>query len=252
VTKTDGSAVTERDLYLVEMKSKRINQKLHGIYNREDMSALQRLAVGRLVFMYRKWMVPAYNRRWQKRNWSFQLDQEEEGFYLTTFRFLANLYKEQEHLNFHLWSKFKQLSPMERANIRRALTEISEFIALYIAYMFLSGQGPDDDDDYAYDMLRYQVARLKTEMAFYTPSPFVLTEVLTIIKSPSATVDYSKKLLRAISNVSDFWDEPLRSGPYKGYRPWVRNWVSVLPFYNQVYRSMHPHDALQFFTFTSK
>jgi hypothetical protein len=41
-TKADGSKFTENDEFQVKNRVKGINQRLHGIYNREDMNALQR------------------------------------------------------------------------------------------------------------------------------------------------------------------------------------------------------------------
>ena len=252
VTHLDGNALTERDFYYMEQKSKRVNQKLHGIYNREDRSAFQRLSIGRMVFMYRKWMVPAYNRRYQKRNWSFQLDQEEEGFYRTTWRFLVNLVKEHDGLKLHVATNYKKLSSFEKANIRRALTEIAEFMAVYICYMFLMHDaGPDDDDDYAYNLLKYQVSRLKVEMASYTPTPEAISGLMTIGQS-IPTIDYITRLSRALFSVSAYWGDPLQSGPYKGYRPWVRNWSTVLPLHRPISRAMNPAEATRFFMYNRK
>lgn len=52
----DGSAFTSRDVEQISRRSARINQKIQGIYNTEDMNAFQRLAIGRLAMMFRKWM----------------------------------------------------------------------------------------------------------------------------------------------------------------------------------------------------
>lgn len=40
-----------------------VNQSLFGIYNEEDANAANRVAVGRLIMQYRKWMKAQYNKR---------------------------------------------------------------------------------------------------------------------------------------------------------------------------------------------
>ena len=43
-----------------------INHTLFGVYNEEDANAANRVALGRLLMQYRKWMKPLFNRRFQK------------------------------------------------------------------------------------------------------------------------------------------------------------------------------------------
>jgi hypothetical protein len=88
VTKQDGTAFTSRDVMMLSRKSSRINQKMFGIYNMDDANALQQYAVGRLVIMYRKWITPSMNRRFGGRNFSFETQMMDEGYYRTAGSFL--------------------------------------------------------------------------------------------------------------------------------------------------------------------
>lgn len=58
-TKEDGSAFTRDDIIAFSRKSAAINQRMHGIYNKADRSAVQRLAIGRMGVMFRKWIRPS-------------------------------------------------------------------------------------------------------------------------------------------------------------------------------------------------
>lgn len=53
-TKADGSAFTQDDIIKFSRRSAAINQRMHGIYNKADRSAVQRLAIGRMGMMFRK------------------------------------------------------------------------------------------------------------------------------------------------------------------------------------------------------
>ena len=67
LTKLDGTEFTAADSSDITYKVAKINQSLHGIYNNADKNAMQRYALGRLAFIFRKWMVPHYNRRFKGR-----------------------------------------------------------------------------------------------------------------------------------------------------------------------------------------
>lgn len=94
VVKQDGSEFTDKDIMNFSRKVAKVHQDLHGIYNREDMTAFQKLAIGRMIFMFRKWMPPAFGRRIDKAKYNFDLEQYQEGFYRTSGRFLKSLYND--------------------------------------------------------------------------------------------------------------------------------------------------------------
>lgn len=83
VTKLDGTPFTEYDRIKFVQKVHRLNEKMHGIYNKDDMSAFQQHAIGRLVFTFRKYMVSSIMRRFQKSSYDFMLDETTEGYYVT-------------------------------------------------------------------------------------------------------------------------------------------------------------------------
>jgi hypothetical protein len=44
-----------------------------------------------MVMMFRKWMVPAFNRRFQREQYSFDIQDTTEGYYRTAYNFLKVL-----------------------------------------------------------------------------------------------------------------------------------------------------------------
>lgn len=123
VTKMDGSAFTSRDVEQISRRSARINQKIQGIYNTEDMNAFQRLAIGRLAMMFRKWMPSSWNRRFQGEYYNFDLGDTEQGFYNSFyFDFLKTLAQDLKSFEFNWRTRYNELTPKQQQNARRVAT----------------------------------------------------------------------------------------------------------------------------------
>ena len=73
---------------------KRVLAHIHGEYSQMGRSAIHRYAMGRMIGMFRKFIVPGYKRRWGKRQVNELLGEFTEGSYRTTGRFVGNLFKD--------------------------------------------------------------------------------------------------------------------------------------------------------------
>jgi len=93
-TKEDGSEFTKEDVEKFTRRSAALNQRMYGIYNKIDRSAVQRLALGRMAVMFRKYMIPSLNRRFAKAAYNQDLQAWTEGYYNTTGKFLVTLAKD--------------------------------------------------------------------------------------------------------------------------------------------------------------
>ena len=173
----DGHAVLNPNSKLTEEKISNfrqrvigINQKLHGIYNVEDASMIQRYALGRLGMQFRKWIPNAWNRRFGskfgKSYWNERREEYNEGMYITSFKYIAKpftktfkQYRDQQQsiamsafktvftgfkelitnakINWHL------LNQMEKANIKRTALEMVLLAGAVIIGTLLKG---DDDE----------------------------------------------------------------------------------------------------------
>jgi hypothetical protein len=82
-TKLDGSKFTDDDIIKFTMKNGAIYGRLNGYYTKDDMTAFQATAIGKLVFMFKKHVIPMMQRRLQKSHYDYILDTVTEGFYRT-------------------------------------------------------------------------------------------------------------------------------------------------------------------------
>lgn len=67
---------------------------MHGIYNFEDRNALQNVGLGRMAILFRKWIKPSLNKRFDKVSYNYDLDDWTEGYYRTMGRFVLQMIKD--------------------------------------------------------------------------------------------------------------------------------------------------------------
>ena len=248
-TKADGSAFTQDDIIKFSRRSAAINQRMHGIYNKADRSAVQRLAIGRMGIMFRKWMRPSWNRRFKSATYNYDLDAWIEGYYRTSGRFLLQLVRDLRETQFNLAARWNELTPTEKANIRRALTEVGHFLAV-MAIIGLIEWSDDKDRPWLVRMLEYQSRRLYTELGAMIPGKSMISEGLKIINSPAAGVNTIENMLdlTKLLNPWNYMDE-LQSGRYEGHSTAYKSFFEspIIPMNRTVYRGLHPETSIPFF-----
>jgi hypothetical protein len=248
-TKADGSAFTQDDIIKFSRRSAAINQRMHGIYNKADRSAVQRLAIGRMGMMFRKWIKPSLNRRFKSATYNYDLDAWTEGYYITSGRFLLQLARDLRETQFNLAARWNELTPTEKANIRRALTETSHFLAV-MAIIGLIEWSDDKDRPWLVRMAEYQARRLYTELGAMIPGKPMISEGLKIIKSPAAGVNTIENMLNLtkLLNPWNYMDE-LQSGRYEGHSTAYKSFFEspIIPMNRTIYRGLHPETGIPFF-----
>jgi hypothetical protein len=101
--------------------------------------------LGRMAMMFRKYMKPAWDRRFAHSQYDADLDIVTEGYYMTTYRFLKEIGGNlKEYHKLMLSDTFKNMTKEEQQNIYRAITEEAFFI-LMIALAHLFDFLNDDD-----------------------------------------------------------------------------------------------------------
>lgn len=248
-TKADGSAFTQDDIIKFSRRSAAINQRMHGIYNKADRSAVQRLAIGRMGMMFRKWIKPSLNRRFKSATYNYDLDAWIEGYYRTSGRFLLQLARDLRETQFNLAARWNELTPTEKANIRRALTETGHFLAV-MAIIGLIEWSDDKDRPWLVRMAEYQARRLYTELGTMIPGKPMISEGLKIIKSPAAGVNTIENMLdlTKLLNPWNYMDE-LQSGRYEGHSTAYKSFFEspIIPMNRAIYRGLHPETGIPFF-----
>lgn len=254
-TKEDGTEFTKDDIIRFSRKTAAINQRMHGIYNKLDRSAVQRLAIGRMGVMFRKWIKPSLNRRFKSATYNFDMEAWTEGYYRTTGRFLTQLAKELKEGQFALVANWNNLTNTEKANIKRAITEVGHFLAVALV-LGLIDWSDDKDRPWLVKMIEYQARRLYTELGSMIPGPQLFREGLKIVKSPAAGVNTIEDALDLIGLMNPYNYEfiagenaLLQSGRYKGESRAVRLFYEspIIPMNKTIYRGLHPEEGIPFF-----
>lgn len=178
-------------------KTRGVMAGIHGEYGELERSAIQRMALGKLAIMFRKFIVPGIKRRYKKYGYNNRMRDYSEGYYRTFGRFFVTLSKELSTLQFTTageeWGK---LSPMEKSNIIKTLSEATFLIAaIILASVFLGKAKDDKEHEFAYSWAAYQMLRFKSEILFFTPK---IDETMSILRSPAASMSMFDNLTKTI------------------------------------------------------
>ena len=201
-----------------------INQTLFGVYNDEDANAANRVAMGRLLQQYRKWMKAQYNRRFQAAQGNLATDSWEEGYYRTVGRMVNQWIRGGVQLS----EQWDNMTDEERANIKRAITEMVQFFAVWALANWI--EWPDDKKrPWALKLAEYSSKRLAHELGGLAPSTIMPQELLKTVKSPipaTSVVQNGFNLINSAIDPTDWVDE-IQSGPYKGMSTLEKNFIKA-------------------------
>lgn len=212
----------DRDIFGMQIAT--INHNLFGIYNTEDANAANRIALGRALIQYRKWMVPLYKRRFGAETVDITTGERYRGYYRTLIKVIQELKRGEVQL-----SMLKdQLSERDLQDVKRAIFEIAQFLAAWGASEFIIW--PDDEDrPWALKLGEYATHRLAHELGGLTPSPAMINETLKTVKTPFAMLSAVQNTANLATSLLDprDWTDELQSGPYKGMSTLEKNFVKA-------------------------
>lgn len=249
VTKADGSEFSQDDIIKFSNKVRGIENQLYGIYNSEDRVAIKQLAVGRLAMMYRDWMRPLWLNRFGRGKYNFDIQDYTEGYYQTAWRFATQMVKDIRQSEFDIISQWKDLTPLEKGNIKKGLAEIGTYVGLSLLLGLLEGMGGDDEDKpWALRMAAYSALRLKSDIGALLPSPTMLDESLKLLNDPTVIIPTLKKLRNVLKLMyPESYNEVIESGPWKGYTKAERYIFDLMPFRKQVLNALDPDQPARWF-----
>lgn len=259
-TKADGTEFSLDETIAFERKSGGINNELHGIYNHADRNAIQNLALGRMAIMYRKYMRPAFNRRFAEAQKNYDLDAWTEGYYRTTYKFLKQIYSDLKEGRFNWEATKNNLSKEQIANLRMSIAEVGRFLAICAVLGMIDWDDDDYKDSYFMKMLEYQLRRLKTELGAVTPTPAMINEGLRLVQSPAVGVNVVQDFTNALGIFNPFnyesilgietggEDAVMKSGLFKGHNRATKLAIEAAPApIKTMYRNINPESGIQFF-----
>lgn len=265
-----GNSVFSLDLKkgkgLLEIKGlvNKIAHDLHGNYNEDLQNMAQRYVWGKAIFMLKKWLVPGFNKRWRGAVYMFKgiplderreqdvmysedLQEFQEGYYVTGVNFVLKVMKALKEMQLSMIRKdWDALSDMEKANMRRFIIEVGIILtslAASILLASLAGELPEDEwEREAMFYSAYITRRMYSELFSYT-NP---AEAFKIMKSPAASMAMVTKLflfgeqLTLDSFNVTFGDglELYQSGRHRGTPKLYKRTADIIPFWTQTNRDI--------------
>lgn len=255
-TKADGTEFSKDDIITLSNKIRATENMLYGIYNSEDKNALQQVAAGRLIMMFRNWMRPLWLARFGRGKYSYDLGDYVEGYYQTMWRFLSNNIKDLRQSEFDIVKNWNNLEEVEKANIRKGLTEIATYWSLYLMISMIEGFEDDDKKKpWALRLASYTALRLRTDMGALLPSPTMLYEGQKLFDSPFAAITTIRKITNTIKLVNPVvifgdnspYTKEINSGMYKDYMEWQKILIDLLPFRKQIVNAFGPEEPAKWY-----
>ena len=226
-----------------------VNQKIHGVYDKDGAAQIESKWWGSLVMQYHKHLYNGIFKRWRKKGFYSEFrGSRERGSYQTFMDFLGTEFtnfkqriinKQENGTNIVLASiqvamesalntltniafNWNNLSNFEKANIKRNLGDVSGILAAALVVMALYGLFDDDDikDDTFKASLLYLADRLYSDSSMYSPLGLV-TEYKTAWSSPIASANGPSDLIKAMMMIPQALFDPdfnpeYQSGQYAG------------------------------------
>lgn len=252
---TDSSKEISEDEFInyFSRKCSEINHRMHGIYNTEDMNAFQRTAIGRMAMIFRKWMIPSFNRRFRKADYNLDLEDWTEGYYRTAGHFMTEAIKAIRSAE--LAEYMSNLSDYEKQNLRRAATEMAWLTGIVVALLLIDWGDDDKNRPWAVKLLEYKLLRMRTEIGAMAPTPLILNEFGKLVQSPLPAINTWENLLGCwhllfdINGWSTDEEHAIQSGRFKGHSKNYRTLMKspLMWWDNDLYHITHPEELIPFY-----
>lgn len=255
--------INDRDIAEYSQKFLGLNQRLFGVYNKEDRNAFQRTVVGSMVMMYRNYFVSQFTKRYGGKRYDTMLGEETEGYMRTLGTFLWDMIKEAKEGHLQAKMMWDSLEDYQKENIARALTHVSQIVLLSFACALMSGGDWDKKKaPYTQRLLASISERTLVELNAMMPTG-IAGDLFTIVRSPAASVSSIESSLKIIGDT--FIGIPLdgarsivgmdtkvigesaklKSGKFKDKTVWERDMLKspFCPIWNQIHRIANPEES---------
>lgn len=239
--KTDSGIDNEMLANFIE-KVKRVNNKVHGVYDKIGAARIENQWWGGMLMQYHKHLYPGFKKRYRWNGYYNEaLDTIEKGAYKSLWDFITTPLRDVQQgddsafeakkavQNYfisvydfyrHVVVNYQLLPENERANIRRCWADLLYVGAAVLGAIATVGLGGDDEDDLFYNLCLYHADRLASEAASFTPIG-AYAEAEKLWSSPLAIIQSGTDLLTTVGNtVAYIFDEDFSAeyttGRYKG------------------------------------
>ena len=258
----------ERELARLSEKTKSVNNKIHGVYNKLGAARIEKEWWGSLVMQYHKHIYPGIMKRWRRKAYYNEVRGViEKGSYISFIDLLSIEYKKAIAANkdsegkinalnslkavyqgsletaFNIGYNWTGLAPWERENIKSILGDLIGVASAFVMALLLH-LATDDDEIKDSDMLAtlvYFADRLHGESIMYTPWG-LYTEASTLWSSPIASMSGASDLLKGLSigtkmlfdkDFDPYYTTGLYRGQHKALVMLYRN-IPIYRIYNRL------------------
>ena len=246
---SNGNPITEEYFIKFTKVVRGINDKLYGIYNQEDKSAMQLRAIGRLLIMYRNWMRPLYLKRYGVEKYNEDIGTFEEGYYRTLYHYISNIIKDLKKGELTIFQQWGMLTNEQKGSIWQAISELSTF-GILLGIISSLKSTPDDKgkNNWLADYISYAIIRLKADMGALVPGPAMLDEGLRLFDNPFAAIGVLKNTRQLFNLLNpDTWTTEIDQGIYKGYTKAEKIMLKPLPFVRQFQNLFDPEEPARWY-----
>jgi hypothetical protein len=234
---------TQRYIFKKKKIIRKVNDSLNGAFSANDKGAIHRKAIGRLIMQFRQWMPAHYMRRFARAHYDADLEQWREGYYVTVYKFMNQLFKDIRKGQFEFNKLYFEgkLGEHEKANIRRAGGEVSLFFMLMFLVR-LGGKVKDYDRTWLNKMALYQIRRMYLEVGASMPGTQFFKNIITIMQQPAAAVTTFDRMRKLV----EIWNmfEEVQTGRYQGWSEWNRDVFQMTPYAPQLLKAFDFDDSM--------
>ena len=255
-SENDGlSPESEEAVHNTTQRLNRLNLKLFGNYDPRNKSIIKRTMLGFLVGQMRGFLVQGFRERYkgaktlyikdsekllkfrtvrreelrfEDMDFNMQVGAFEEGSYISTVRFLSRLIGALKSSKLNIGAArseaWEELTDHEKANVKKALTEVALAVMLLGVAVMLSNLADDDDDNTALITMAFFTRRLYSELFTYLhPS-----ETIRTMRSPAVSLNIVEGTLDVLYQLLSP-TEVYESGRHKGENKLAVKAINITP-----------------------
>jgi hypothetical protein len=231
----DGMNTKTLNLFTRRMNN--LISKIDGKLTEEDKTYAHSTLIGIVTLIHRDWILDGISRRLKKRGFNFDTSAVDEGYWISTARFMTKFFANKEktkNLKF-LIENYNELDDVQKEGVRRTMKELMVVVGS-IALAIIMNLGDDDDDrelDYIRDMATYLATRSTVELtAFYNPLEYLYaaTDVFVI----------GRDLKRIIAFTEMFDAREIESGKWEGWTRSQKYFLQNIPGVSGVLSAANP------------
>lgn len=240
VTDLDGNPITSEFLENLKKRIRLANQTMHGSMSQEDKGIISQYMIGRALMQFRQWMVESYSKKFRSKYRDAATGLEREGHYVTSFKYLKNLFTGKNH---------GKQTELEKFNNKRTIAEMVILLALFALTQALAADAEEEEYDengnkktkkqkqreqgFWYNLFVYTSNKVLADVTSSSPVGVAgtATQMLKTIVPVANTLD---GFLYPFYGIPELW-EKFESGEHKDE---VKYWVNIkrrtIPFVDQI------------------